>query len=243
MTDHATPGFAARLQRGTETYLDWIGGCVSLLEELVGRYDAGRPIDTTVDRIDRLESECDRLGRELTALVTNTDELDLQHLRIHHNAQRIVTVYQHLDDIANQTERIATEFQTVAPTLSTAALAEFVAFTEWTSTGMDALDTALREFFDLVCETTATGSIVEEVRTVRTAERACDELRDGIIADAFADPSVDRPLVYREFAVLFDALADTMEDVTDELVVLSGSASWIETERDVDPTVSVLPRE
>lgn len=34
-----------------------------------------------------------------------------------------------------------------------------------------------------------------------------------------------------------------MEDVTDELVVLSGSTSWIETERDIDPTVSVLPQE
>ena len=243
MSNHAPAELATRLHRGTETYLNWISGCVSLLEDLLGRYEAGRPIDTTVDRIDRLESECDRLGRELSALVTTTDELDLQHLRIHRNAQRIVTIYRRLDTIAGRTERIATEFRTIAPALSMAYLESFNDLAEWTMTAMEALETAVIEFVGLLCGSADSGSIVEEVQTVRTAEGACDELRDQIIAEAFADPAVDRPLVYREFASLFSNLSDTMEDVTDELVVLSGSASWIETERDIDPTVSVLPQE
>ncbi len=243
MSNHTPSEFATRLQRGTETYLDWISGCVSLLEDLLGRYKAERPIDLTVNRIDRLESECDRLGRELSALVTTTDEVDLQHLRIHHNAQRIVTIYQRLDTIASRTERIATEFRTIAPALSTAYFESFSDLAEWTTTAMEALETAVVEFVDLLCGSADSGSIVEEVQTVRMAEGACDELRDQITAEAFADPAVDRPLVYREFASLFSGLSDTMEDVTDELVVLSGRASWIETERDIDPTVSVLPRE
>ncbi|ERH08010.1 MAG: hypothetical protein J07HN4v3_00375, partial [Halonotius sp. J07HN4] len=43
-----------------------------------------------------------------------------------------------------------------------------------------------------------------------------------------------QPLVYRELAVLFDELANTIEDLTDRITVISSDEPGIVTEGDPD---------
>lgn len=68
--------------------------------------------------------------------------------------------------------------------------------------------------------------------TVREAESRCDALRNDVIETAFADESVTRPLLYRESALRFGTLVDTMEDVVDQLVLVSSNEPWLETDLD-----------
>jgi uncharacterized protein Yka (UPF0111/DUF47 family) len=78
----------------------------------------------------------------------------------------------------------------------------------------------------------ATETLTEGIETIRGLESECDGLRNDAIETAFADDAVDQPLVYRELAILLDELANTIEDLTDRMVVIASKEPGIVTEAD-----------
>jgi len=55
--------------------------------------------------------------------------------------------------------------------------------------------------------------------------------------DRLADTDIDQPLVYRELAILLDELANTIEDLTDRIVVIASKEPGIVTDTDPDADV------
>ena len=78
----------------------------------------------------------------------------------------------------------------------------------------------------------ATETLAEGIEAIRDLESECDALRNDAIETAFADESVDQPLVYRELAILLDELANAVEDLTDRIVVIASKEPGIVAEPD-----------
>ncbi|AFO58311.1 MULTISPECIES: DUF47 domain-containing protein [unclassified Natrinema] len=216
----------------TSSYIDEITECVTLVKTLLDDYVSERNYRETVDEIRTRESDCDRTNRRVSALITNATATDigLQNTRIHLNSTQIIRLYQRIDDIANVAEKIAEELLTISPSPRDAYFHRYEEMVECGVSAMHALNRAVVTFVRLLCTPTESGSIVAEIETVRTAESSCDELRNDIIADAFSD-EVSEPWVYHRFAHLFDELMDTIEDVTEQFVLISSNEEWIVTEQ------------
>jgi uncharacterized protein Yka (UPF0111/DUF47 family) len=232
MSSKGTPEFSRRVVEQTDAYLETISECVDLLSELVEEYTAGDAARQLVEEIRARESECDGRSRRISALVTNTTvrEFGIRNSRMHLNAEQVVRLYQLLDEIPNAAEEIAEALVTVTPARRRSCFRRYREMVSRVTEAMGALHDAVREFVRLLTSSTETGSIAEHVATVRAAESDCDDVRNAVVADVFADETVDQPMVYREFACLFDRLVDAMEDVTDQLVLLSSSEQWITAE-------------
>lgn len=222
----------SQLQAETETYLSDIAGCVRLLPQLLKNYSRGRGFEETAAEIRRLESQCDERNRQISGLLSNatSKEMGLRNSRIHLNATQVLELYQQLDDIVNTVERIAEELITVRPPRIRSCFQQFQEMTECATTAMAALEEVVTTFTQLLCSYEKTGLIAEKIETIRAAESSCDRIRNELTADVFADESVAQPLIYREFALLFDQLTDSIEDVTDQVVLISSGESWISTE-------------
>ncbi|MFC6613862.1 DUF47 domain-containing protein [Halopenitus salinus] len=232
--------FDDRIVSRTEDYLDRISECVGLLPRLLETYLAEGTDETTAGTdsvaasIVNLESDCDRLKRDISGQITNADAADvgLLNARIHRNSSQVLDLYQRLDVIANVAERIAEELVTVRPPRDADCFDRYVEMAGFAIRGMDALSAAVSRYVRLLRSPSRSGTIADEIASVRGIESAVDELRNEVVETAFADDGVDRPLVHREFALLFDALCDAMEDVTDTLVLVSSTEAWITTEFD-----------
>jgi len=75
----------------------------------------------------------------------------------------------------------------------------------------------------------AAETLTDGIESIRGLESECDDLRNDAIATAFADDGIDQPLVYRELAILLDELANTVEDLTDRMVVIASKEPGIVT--------------
>lgn len=250
MAAEPDPRFDDRIVSRTEEYLDRIAECVGLLSRLLETYLAEGDDETTtgtesvVASITTLESDCDRLKRDVSGRITNADaaEIGLLNARIHLNSSQVLDLYQRLDAIPNVTERIAEELATIEPSREPACFDRYAEMAEYAIRGMEALSEAVSRYVRLLRSPTRSGSIAAEIATVRGVESAVDELRNEVVEAAFAEGAIDRALVHREFALRFDALCDAMEDVTDTLVLVSSTESWITTEPD-DRAVGADPSE
>ncbi|MFB6171717.1 MAG: DUF47 domain-containing protein [Haloarculaceae archaeon] len=227
--------FEARIVSQTETYLDQVEACVTEVPRLLEAYADRGPYRQTADRIAEAESDCDRTQREIGGLIANADATDLgiRLTRLHLNSGPTIELYQLLDEIANAAERFAEELVAIGPQRSLACLDRLREMAECAARTVPHLRRAVAEFVRVLCDPGRTGSVVEEVTRIRAAESDCDRTRNDLLAAAF-DGATTEPLVYREFALLLDGLVDTMEDVTDQLLLITGNQSWIaiEPERD-----------
>lgn len=232
MPQQGAPEFSEQVVDQTDGYLEAISDCVGLLSRLVDAYDGEESAERLVTEIREGESDCDARSRQLSALVTDTTvaEFGIRNSRVHLNAEQVVRLYQLLDEIPNAAEKIADALATVAPERRRSCFRRYREMVGYAAEAMAAVEDAVREFVRLLTASTETGSIAASVETVRAAESDCDDVRKAVVADVFADETNDQPLVYREFASLFDRLVDAMEDVTDQLVLLSSSEEWITAE-------------
>ncbi|MCD2203552.1 DUF47 family protein [Halobacterium sp. KA-6] len=232
MSSKGAPEFSRQVVEQTDAYLDAISECVDLLSRLVENYEPGDSARHLVEEIRGLESDCDAQSRRLSALITNTTvrEFGIRNSRVHLNAEQVVRLYQLLDEIPNAAEQIAEDLVTIAPERRRSCFRRYREMVDHATTAMAALADAVHEFVRLLCSSTETGSITRHVETIRATESECDGVRNAVIADVFADEAIPQPMVYREFASLFDRLVDAMEDVTDQLVLLSSSEQWITAE-------------
>ncbi|MCG1003370.1 MULTISPECIES: DUF47 domain-containing protein [Halobacterium] len=231
MSPEATPEFSKRVVDRTDAYLDRISECVELLSRLVEEYEDGDSSRALVEEIRAVESDCDAKSRRISALVTNTTvkEFGIRNSRMHLNAEQVVRLYQLLDEIPNTAERVAEDLLTVSPARRRRCFRRYREMVDHATAAMASLGDAVYEFVRLLCSATETGSIAGHVEAIRAAETECDSVRNAVVADVF-DADVPDPLVYREFAFLFDQLVDAMEDVADQLVLLSSSEQWITAE-------------
>ena len=227
------PTFGEELESLTETYLDRLGDCIGLLPELLDEYRTGGDYESTLDEIQEIESECDRLNRTINGTITNAgaEDIGLLNSRVHFNTSSLISFYGSLDVVANLTERIGQELHMIQPAHENVCFERMVEMAESAADGMAPLADVVARFIHSLSTTDESDTLTEEIDAVRRMESECDELRNAIITDAF-DGAVDDPLLYREFAILLDKLANTMEDVTDQVVVIASNEPGIVTEPD-----------
>ncbi len=230
--------FGARLESRTETYLDRIDDCVALLPRAFDEYAADGPYRETVAEIATIESECDELVREITGVITNAgpDDIGLLNTRINFNESALLDFYNALDVVANHTERIVQELAMMQPSADAdpfRGMREMAGrIVEMTVLLVDVVG----RFVHGLARSDATETLTEGIDAIRSLESECDELRNDAVATAFADDAIDQPLVYRELAILLDELANTIEDLTDRMVVIASKEPGIITEADPEAT-------
>ncbi len=224
-------GFGERLESQTVTYLDRLNDCAGLLPELLDRYAAGGDYEGTLAEIEAIESEADALVREITALITDAgaDDIGLLNTRINFNESALLDFYGDLDVVANHTERIGQELAMMRPDPSPEPFESLREMGEEVASMAETLEDVVVRFVRGLSRTGARETLTEGIESIRAAESRCDELRNDAIGTAFADDAVTNPLVYREFAILFDELANAMEDLTDAMVIIASKEPGIVT--------------
>lgn len=224
--------FGDQLEAHTTEYLARLEDCVTLLPDLFDQYAAGESTDETVERIETLESECDDIIHDINGSITNAgpDEMGLLNSRIHYNASALLEFYKNLDTVANLTERIADELVMINPPHDNECFEGLHEIAEHAVDAITALEDVVARFIHALCTTDASDSLVEGIARVSEIESVCDEVRNGVIEQAFADDAIDQPLVYREFAILLDELHNTMEDITDQIIIIASNEQGIVTE-------------
>jgi len=226
-------GFSGTLESQTETYLDQLTLCSTYLPELLEEYATGRETEQVVGKIEATESECDDIRRSITALISNaaSQDIGLLSTRIKINQSALLNFYKDLDIIANHTERIAQELTMIQPSPTVDSydhLREMAAvIVEMTAE----LSDIVARFIRSLARTNASETLTDGIERVREFESQCDTIRNTVIKSAFQN-DVEDPLVYREFAVLLDELANTIEDLTDQITVITSEEPGITTETD-----------
>ncbi|ELZ42844.1 hypothetical protein C471_02590 [Halorubrum saccharovorum DSM 1137] len=226
--------FGERLESQTAAYLDRIDDCVALLPRALDEYASDGPYRETIDDIAAIESECDELVREITAAITDAgpDDIGLLNTRINFNESALLDFYKELDVVANHTERIAQEALMMRPDPDAEPFRDMREMATRIVEMVAVLVDVVEGFVRGLARGDATETLTEGIEAIRGLESECDELRNDAIATAFADDAVDQPLVYRELAILLDELANTIEDLTDRMVVIASKEPGIVTEAD-----------
>lgn len=225
--------FEDRLVSLTDTYLGQLGDCVRLLPELVAAYaDRDDGFEDCLDRVRRLESDCDETARAVTSLVSNADVQDLgvRLTRVHLHAGQTIELYHCLDEIANAAEQFAEDLAATEPPRVPALLDAFEAMAERASEAFAAMREAVTGYLGVLRDRDGGVDVTGAVEAVRAAESDCDRLRNEAVSTAFGDHEDAYPVVYREQAWLLDGVVDAMEDVTDRIVRVSGAEAGIEVE-------------
>ncbi|TKX81125.1 DUF47 domain-containing protein [Halorubrum sp. SD626R] len=226
--------FGEQLETRTVAYLDRIDDCVALLPRALDEYASGGAYDETVDEIAAVESECDELVRGLTALITDAgpDDIGLLNTRINFNESALLDFYNELDVVANHTERIVQEVAMMRPDAGVEPFADMREMATRIAEMTAVLGDVVEGFVRGLARADATETLTEGIEAIRDLESECDALRNDAIETAFADDAVDQPLVYRELAILLDELANTIEDLTDRIVVIASKEPGIVTDAD-----------
>lgn len=229
-------GFGERLETQTAAYLDRIDDCVALLPRALDEYATDGPYRETVDEIAELESECDERVRDITRTITDAgpDDIGLLNTRINFNESALLDFYKELDVVPNHTERIVQEVVMMRPDADTDSFRDMRETATRIVEMVAVLGDVVEGFVRGLARGDATETLTEGIGTIRGLESECDELRNHAIETAFADDAVDQPLVYRELAILLDELANTIEDLTDRIVVIASKEPGIVAERGSD---------
>ncbi|MCU4717243.1 DUF47 domain-containing protein [Halapricum hydrolyticum] len=228
----AGASFSQQLESHTDAYLDCFKACIDLLPELLDQYAAGEDYSATIEEIEDLESECDDRNLQIVALITNADPIDMGKLntRINYNQSALVEFYRTIDVVVNVTERIAHELDMMQPPHDNACFEGLREMATEVADTTELLEEVIERFVHDLSTYEASDSLTDEIQGIRDMESRCDELRNEVITTAFADDSIDQPLMYREFAILFDELANQMEDITEEIIIVASNAPGIVAE-------------
>jgi uncharacterized protein Yka (UPF0111/DUF47 family) len=228
--------FERQLTDLTTTYLDHLQECVEQTSDLLRRYADEEPVDQIADHVSDLESDCDRTNREISALISGSsvETLGIRLTRVHLHSGQIIGLYQLLDEVANLVEQFSEELVAIRPPRSTVCLDGLQEMAACCVTAMDALVAAVDDYVRALCEPTCSLSISDSVTEIRSIESDGDRIRNQILTSAFQDGPSSTALVYLELATCLDSAIDTMEDVTDQMLLLTGNQDWIDIEPDAD---------
>jgi uncharacterized protein Yka (UPF0111/DUF47 family) len=224
--------FGERLEAKTVAYLGRIDDCVALLPRAFEEYASEGDYRETGNEIAAIESDCDDLVREIRGVITNAgpDDIGLLNTRINFNESALLDFYTELDVVANHTERIVQEVVMMRPAADVDPFRDMremaARIVEMTAVLADVVE----RFVHGLARSDATETLTEGIESIRALESECDGLRNDAIETAFADDAIGEPLVYRELAILLDELANTIEDLTDRIVVIASKEPGIVTE-------------
>lgn len=234
MEGETQPAFEQRLDSLTTAFLERIDDCVRQLPELLTRYASEQPYQETVQEIRSLETVCDRRNRELSSLVSaaTVEDLGIRLTWVHLHSGRVIELFTLLDTIANTAERFADELSAMRPPRRVDCLEGLHTMATHAVTAMGQLRTVVVEFIRTLCRPDHSIAVTDAVRNIRGLESESDAIRNDIVATAFREQPYTVPLLYRELALVLDTVLDTMEDVTDQLLLITGNESWI----DIEPT-------
>lgn len=221
--------FERRLDALTATFVEGVTECVAALPELLDRYADGASTDGLLARTRERESECDRVHREVSSLVSTADagELGIRLTGVHLNRGQLLELYARLDDVADAAERFAADLVGMDPRRVEAGLAGLRAMADSAVRAVDHLGEAVTGFVRTLCDPEYSLAVVDTVETVRRIEGRVDERRDEVVATAFRRGDDAAGLVYRELAFGLDSVVDAAEDVTDRMFLLAGDNDWL----------------
>jgi uncharacterized protein Yka (UPF0111/DUF47 family) len=224
--------FGERLEATTDRYLDRLDNCVTALPTLVEEYSTDAGYGSTVDRIQSIESDCDELKLALGKLVTTADakEVGLRLTWVHLHADRMLELYGHLDTIANVSEQFAEELAAIAPKRVDDCLDGIARMAELAVAAMAELGVVVREFVRTLCRPEYSASITQGVSAIRAFEGDSDAVRTRVLETAFDREHDATAVAYRQLAVLLDGVLDAMEDVTDQMHLMTGPDTWLDIE-------------
>lgn len=236
MVEDDSGSFDRRLETLTETFVERVADCLEYLPALVDRYADGEPYVEDVQRVQALESECDRTYREVSALVATATERDLgiRLTGVYLNRDQLLELFRRLDEVANATERFASDLAAIEPPRLEAPLDGLREMAELATEGMQYLENAVTDLVRALCNPDEVAPVADVVESIRRTESAVDELRDGVVSVAFERESHAVALVYRELALLLDGVLDAMEDTTDLMFVVDGDSREIDFELTTD---------
>jgi uncharacterized protein Yka (UPF0111/DUF47 family) len=143
-------------------------------------------------------------------------------------------LYGTLDSVANAAEQFATELESIEPPRRKRCLDGLYRMAEHAVQAIKELETAVSAFVRALCRPDGTVSLTEQVTRIQTIESEADGIRNDVLSAAFDRTPDGTGVVYRQLAVLLDAVLDAMEDVTDRMHLLSGTEEWLDL--DVYPT-------
>lgn len=220
----------------SRTYVEQLVECVSLLPELLRAYAAGGDHRDVADRMAALESEGDRTHRSVSSLLADAsvDEMGLQLTRLHLQTGQVLELYRRLDEIANGAEQFAEELVAMEPPWRDGALGPLETLAESAVEAIGVLRETVVDYVEALCDPERAIDLGDRIGRIRRLESDCDRLRTECIEAAFGG-DVDRPLVYRHLAVLLDDVVDAMEDVTDQMIFVTGNLPSIDVGT-TDPT-------
>lgn len=224
--------FGEQLETVTDRYLDQLDDCVRTLPPLIETYRAGDEYRAEIERIQRFESDCDTTKLELGTLITGTDNADagLRLAWVHLHADRLLELYRYLDEIANVAEQFAEELGAIEPRRNNECLDGLLNMSELAVAAASELERVVREFVRALCRPEYSVSITDGVSTVRALEGDADSVRNEVIEAAFDGEHNADAVVYRQLAVFLDTILDSMEDVTDQMHLMTGSEEWLDFE-------------
>jgi len=231
MAPEQQSAFGRRLESTTDRYLSQLADCIGVLPTLLDRYERGSGFGSSVGRIQGLESDCDATKRELGEIVTTADTgsvgLRMTWVRLH--ADRMLELYARLDEIANAVEQFAEELSAIAPPRRSEPLSGLAEMAQFAVAAMAELREVVSGFLRALCRPDYQASITGSVSAIRTIEGSADAVRNDVIEAAFEGDG-EGAIVYRQLAVLLDETLDAMEDVTDQLHLMTGVEDHFEIE-------------
>lgn len=222
--------FDRQLESSTDQYLEELTACVETLVPLVDRYRSSEEHEDIVERVRQLESDCDETKREIGRLVTRVDPetagIRLTWVCLH--TDRLLELYEALETVANSAEQFATELDAISPPRREQCLDGLYRMAEHGSIAVRELKAAISSFVRALCRPEYTVSITDRITTIRTIEAEVDTIRNDVLSTAFDGTDDGTGIVYRQLAVLLDAVLDAIEDVTDRMHLLSGTEEWLD---------------
>lgn len=161
--------FDGALRTRTIRYLDAIEGCVDALPVLIDAYDGGDSVAEQTAEIRRLESDCDRVARQIGALIANADvtDLGLRLTRVHLHSGRTIGLFHRLDEIPNTVEQVAEELDTSRPDPAPEVLAILHEMAAIAADAVLTLRNAVIGYVDMLCESAESHSIAADVHEIR----------------------------------------------------------------------------
>lgn len=234
MATHDRTRFEQNLDDLTSQLLTQIESCLECVPRLIAQYTADDGYHDTVDSIRERESACDRTNREIGALISTTGPRDLgiRLSQVNLQSGRLIHLYRLLDRVANAAEQFAEELAAIRPPRLDDCLSLLHDLARSAVRAMSNLTDVVAAYVRALATPDEELSVTASVGAIRALESEGDRLRNDCTEAAFRNATGTVPLVYRELALLLDGALDAIEDVTDQLLCLTGNEAWV----DVEPT-------
>jgi len=192
-----------------DEFFDKVGEGALVFDEGVRAYmqDRREEFDHAIGRIDRLESEADKLRRDIEAYLYG-------HSLIPEHRGDVLGLLENTDNIIDTAKASLYQFSVEHPDIPEQYRPMYVELAESCCKCVEALLVGARAFFRDV------GAVKDSLYKVHHYERQADELSDRLKRDVFdTDLELARKIHLRYFALNVERVSDRAEEVADRLAI------------------------